>query len=256
MNWMSILGLCLILAGTAFSFFGTQKADSESQKELTNQINLKNKTIDEINAANVKLVDQNSRLLLATEKVGESNTELTNQNKEILKSSLSTYNMNNDLVLQNKEMISKIGNYQDDIEKKNKIIEQLQNDVVGIKKYADVAALDQFGQDVVVMPPLKSTKNAELISLMKKLYRQEGENLYVISDLSNAPIAQEVIEKYPTFPFSYYVLSLIYKSNDSNAYIKYADKAIEIFKITTTISGHHPSHDQALQYLLDYIKQK
>ena len=49
MNWMSILGLCLIVLGTIFSFFGTYSSDKQSQQQLTSKIQQKDETIDSIN---------------------------------------------------------------------------------------------------------------------------------------------------------------------------------------------------------------
>lgn len=82
MNWMSILGLCLIVLGTVFSFFGTYYSDKQSQNELTGKIQEKNNTIDEINSNNIKLIDQNTTLLNSNGEVSTTNKNLITQNNE------------------------------------------------------------------------------------------------------------------------------------------------------------------------------
>lgn len=63
MHWMSIVGLLLILIGTALSFFGTYFNDTKSREELTQRIEEKNQTIEEIKYSNIKLIDQNESLV-------------------------------------------------------------------------------------------------------------------------------------------------------------------------------------------------
>lgn len=105
MHWMSILGLCLIIAGTAFSTIGTYINSSNSQRELTDKIDDKNMEIGAIKKSNDQLIIQNTSLL-------SSSTEVTNANKELL--------------IQNKEMLDKIGVYQKDLEQKDKRIKELE----------------------------------------------------------------------------------------------------------------------------------
>lgn len=62
-----------------------------------------------------------------------------------------------------------------------------------------------------------------------------------------------VIQKHPKFPFGYLIKSkILYERKDSN-YIIYAEKAREIFEITTAISNHSPIHDKALADLKELL---
>ena len=113
MHWMSILGLIFITLGGILSFFGTQLSDKKSQDDLTNKIQDKNNKIENINDKNTKLIEQNSDLLTTTNEVSISNKELINQS--------------NDLLL-------KIGNYQLEVDKKNKMIKELEEKVNKVSK--------------------------------------------------------------------------------------------------------------------------
>lgn len=106
MNWMSIMGLCLITIGTIFSFVGTYKSDKEGQNELTAKIQEKNAVIENINSNNIKLIEQNSSLI-------SSNNDMTHTNKELFG--------------QNRDMLVKVDNYQKTIEEKEKRIKELED---------------------------------------------------------------------------------------------------------------------------------
>jgi hypothetical protein len=56
-----------------------------------------------------------------------------------------------------------------------------------------------------------------------------------------------VIEKYPYFPFGYWVKYNYLKALGDPTWREFATKAVEIFETTTSIKGHHSSHDEALQ---------
>lgn len=113
MHWMSILGLIFITIGGILSFFGTQLSDKKSQDELSQKIQEKNKTIDNINSNNVKLIQQNSDLL-------NSNTNVSSSNQE--------------LISQNKDMLARVTQYQTEIEDKNNIIKELQEKVSQVER--------------------------------------------------------------------------------------------------------------------------
>jgi hypothetical protein len=113
MHWMSILGLILITLGGFFSFFGSQLSDRNSQRDLTDKIQEKNVTIDNINANNVKLIEQNSDLIASSKDVSVSNQQL---------------------IVKNEEMLLKVTQYQAEIEKKDSIIRELQQKVSRVER--------------------------------------------------------------------------------------------------------------------------
>jgi len=58
-----------------------------------------------------------------------------------------------------------------------------------------------------------------------------------------------VVQSYPKFPLSYYALYVCLNRQGDASWRDYAAKAQEILKLTTTIDGHHPSHDGFLREL-------
>ena len=59
----------------------------------------------------------------------------------------------------------------------------------------------------------------------------------------------EAIKFNPDYPFSYLALANCKKQNGGQDWLNDANKALEIFKITTKIGGHSSEHDVALEVL-------
>ncbi|GAP70556.1 hypothetical protein BA6E_124371 [Bacteroidales bacterium 6E] len=226
MNWISILGLCLITLGTIFSFFGTYLSDKKSQKELTDQIREKDYIIDEINANNIKLIDQNSSLLTSNEKVSG-----TNEN----------------LISQNSQMLERISKYQADIEERNLKIIELEREMANFREYSYYADYNIYGTNINAGEGIKLT--SDLYGRMSKILVEKDGQVFVKSSKEIIPQIDEVIKRYPNFPFGYFAKFDILKVHNDPEWKVYAAKAIKIFEVTTTISGHDASHDQALSIL-------
>jgi len=224
MNWMSILGLCLIVFGTIFSFFGIYYSDKQSQQQLTNKIQQKNETIDSINTNNIKLINQNTYLL---------------------NSSTHVYETNKNLVSQNNDMLGKIQKYQQDIEQRNKRIESLEHQVNNIKEYGYYATLDIYGRNFTPDTGIKF--NSDLSNRMEKILTEVNGKTFVKNGNSVLPEIDVVIEKYPNFPFGYWAKYNLLKTKGDRNWRECAKKAANIFEITTSINGHNSMHDEALK---------
>ncbi len=62
--------------------------------------------------------------------------------------------------------------------------------------------MDIYGRDVIVGNGL--TFSSDLSNRMKKVVDEVNGKLYVRNDKKSLPILDEVIEKYPNFPFGYF----------------------------------------------------
>jgi len=60
---------------------------------------------------------------------------------------------------------------------------------------------------------------------------------------------KNILNKNPKYPFPYYLLAEAYHLRGDIIWLTYAQKAIDILKITTSIPNHAPNHDQALSNL-------
>ena len=230
MNWMSVVGLCLIVLGTVFSFFGTYMSSKKSQNELTEKIQEKNSIIDDINNNNVKLIDQNSTLLISTEDVSKTNK---------------------DLILQNNQMLDKIANYQSDIEERNIKIKQLEKEILNVKEYSVYATYSIYGTNIKAGSLIKIS--SDLFDRMKNILFEIEGKVSVNCIKENLPLVDDIIEKYPNFPFGYFAKYEILNKLGDYERLKYAIKAIEILEVTTSIDGHDSSHDVVLNILRQAI---
>jgi len=199
MNWMSILGLCMIVIGTVLSFFGTYSSDKEGQAELTKKIQEKNAVIDSINSNNIKLIDQNITLL-------KSNDLVTNTN--------------NELIGQNKEMIARVGAYQKDLVERDERIKELEE--LSKKAERGVVSITQFDGTYMVRQGgnLSVTGGTMENKVFKELMKLEGEKKYT----EIIQLCDRTIESNPKWytPYLYKAISLL-NLNDKEQGIKLLD---------------------------------
>ena len=221
---MFILGLCLIVLGTVFTFFGTYYGDKHGQQELAIKIQEKNETIDSINSNNIKLINQNTFLL-------NSNADVSEANKNLLS--------------QKNDMLGKIQKYQQDIDERNKRIESLENQVHVIKAYGYYATLDVHGRNFI--PGNGIEFSSDLSNRMEKILTEVNGKTFVKNGNSVLPEIDVVIEKYPNFPFGYWAKYNLLKTKGDRNWREFAKKAANIFEITTSINGHNSMHDEALK---------
>jgi hypothetical protein len=255
MNWMSILGLCLIVLGTVFSFFGTYSSDKEGQAELTNKIQEKNQVIDQINLNNIKLVEQNTSLIQSNTEVSHNNKDLLNQNKSLIESNVSVSNNNKELLNQNAEMLKRVAKYQNEIEDRNRKIEILEKQIQDVKNFYSYADLDITGRNI------QGTPNQIIITsgisiLMDKILVKTNDIYNLKNDIVTLTIINEVIAKYPNFPFGYWARAIYLRDRGDKTWKLSAEQAIKILEITTTVTGHHGNHDQALAQLKEILEKK
>lgn len=224
MNWMSILGLCMIIVGTILSFFGTYRNDKESQEELTNKIQEKNETIDSINSNNMKLIEQNTNLLKSSEVVS-----LTN----------------NELISQNKEMIFRIEKYQKDLLQRDNRIRELEEQskksergLVSITQFDGSYLVRNGGSVSVTGGTIENKIYNELVKLEK-----EKKTIEIINLCDNA------IKNHPKW-FTPYIFKAI-------GYINLNDKkkALELLDfVSNNISGD-PEYVLKIAYLYQQLDQ-
>ena len=157
---------------------------------------------------------------------------------------------NKDLIGQNNEMLNKIAKYQSDIETRNLKIQELEKEVSNVKQYSYYADYSIYGSNFNTKGTGGIKINSDLIERMSPLLTEQKDGMtYVIVKKENLPLVNEVIKKYPNFPFGYYVKFELLKAYNDDEWIDVAKKAIEIFDVTTTIQSHHISHDEVLSIL-------
>lgn len=134
-----------------------------------------------------------------------------------------------------------------------KKIRDMEDTVDAIKNYSDVSQLDFAGFPYNVSPPL--TYSSKLTEMLKGCYVKKEDGYYPNCGVEVEEKYKKVIESFPKFPFSYYGLALCLEEKGDKSWKVYAEKAVEIFKKTTSISGHNVNHDQCLKILQDLLNK-
>jgi len=138
------------------------------------------------------------------------------------------------------------------LDEKDEEIKKLNDDISGVKNYSHVAMLDLYGVEQEYGYPLTGWKT-ELYNLMESVLEKKKEGTSFKSNDTSLTILNKVIVKYPNFPFGYFGIALILLQQGKSGWQQYANKAVEILKITTSIEGHKGIHDQVLQQLTTYL---
>jgi len=131
-------------------------------------------------------------------------------------------------------------------------IESQNKKIAALLNYSDVAELGLNGITNTVSAPLIETTG--ISELLKPAISIENNRVTAKCDPKSYKIYKEIIDKFPTFPFSYYFLAKCLYSNKNAEWKKYAIKCIDILNHTTMISGHNNNHDDILKELNSIIK--
>jgi tetratricopeptide (TPR) repeat protein len=132
---------------------------------------------------------------------------------------------------------------------KNQEIKKLDQNISNLRSYSHMAKLDIYGLEFHVGYGLKGGETS-LSLLMKNILETKENKTFIILNDTALGFANQVIKKYPNFPFGYYAKAkILFSKNDIRGGIESALKAVEIFEITTTIDGHSVYHDQAMEDL-------
>jgi len=116
-----------------------------------------------------------------------------------------------------------------------------------IRRYTQVSKLNIIGTTGTVRPPL--TEETDISRLLEGTFTISNNQASYSCNAATIAKFQEVITRFPDFPFSYYALASCLRLRSDASWKGLARKALGILKNTTTIDGHHPSHDQVLREL-------
>lgn len=116
-----------------------------------------------------------------------------------------------------------------------------------IQRYTQVSKLNFIGTTGTVAPPLK--EETRISRMLEGTFSIDNDRAHYSCDPATLGKFHEVIGKFPDFPFTYHALAFCLGQRGDNSWKDYAMKAVEILENTTTIDGHHSSHDQTLREL-------
>jgi len=190
--------------------------------------------------------------------LGIINTIIGTENKQLTLKSDSLIKILEEKSDSNKEQLNEIKDstsvLHSAIDNKNKEITDLEN----VKEYTFYSTLGINGLAPGLTPVNMVHGHYSAGSLNEKMekvliYGKDGE-VTMKSYVSMLPIIDSVIKQYPKFPFGYIVKSNILLAHKDNRWKLYANKALEILKITTSIQGHNSQQDSALKKVNTILK--
>jgi len=123
-------------------------------------------------------------------------------------------------------------------------VTQQRKELTTIQQYTEVSKLNHIGTTGTVLPPL--TETTGISQLLDGAVSVTNNVAQFSCDAVAISKYRNVIATYPNFPFSYYSIAKCLRQAGDNSWRGSARQAVEILRHTTTIDGHHPSHDAAL----------
>jgi tetratricopeptide (TPR) repeat protein len=115
-----------------------------------------------------------------------------------------------------------------------------------LAEYGEVATVNFRGTHV---PRETQSVQTPLVGWIDTYVRDTSEGQLIRHDDEAIAYYTRLQEAYPKYPFSYYFLAEAYRRRGEGRWRDYAQKAIEIFTITTSLPHHVPNHDEALAHL-------
>lgn len=90
----------------------------------------------------------------------------------------------------------------------------------------------------------------------KNYAHYENGQIIFVCDPGAKKACREVIDKMPSYPFTYYFLAKCLKEENDDSWIEMAKKAKEILEITTQLESHHTDHENVLGEVNNLLKGK
>ena len=159
----------------------------------------------------------------------------------------------NELIDGKNQLLKEIRKYQEGLEQKNIRIKELES----VQRYSSVAKLGMTGwASITPFSEAYPKVDTPIALMLNGTYTHEKEDEWIFNCDSESEVKyRKIIEGYPDFPFTYYYLAYCLHSRNDAIWKTYAEKAVEIFKQTTAISGHHQTHDQIMKETLKLLNE-
>jgi hypothetical protein len=124
-------------------------------------------------------------------------------------------------------------------------IGRVRSELETIRDYGEVAKLNFVGTTGIAGFGL--TETTSISRALIPAVEIEGNKSRYRCDENSLKIFNEVVTRFPRFPFSHYALAFCLQQHGDERWREHAEAAMKILKLTTTVDGHHPNHDLALR---------
>jgi len=129
-------------------------------------------------------------------------------------------------------------------------VKQLEKELHAVREFSNTARLTYIGVPVEYSGDGPIVYTSELSTMMKPAWEKlSPTQMKFRCDPPAITALHQVTEHYPKFPFAYFALASCGLQTGDLEWRGNATKAAEILRETTTIEGHAPAHDEALQRL-------
>jgi hypothetical protein len=123
-----------------------------------------------------------------------------------------------------------------------------------LQNYAVVASLNPYGLKGIAGAGLKE-EPSPLSKALEGTWIKSDDKITISCDDSSLEKFRRVMTSDPQFPFTYYGLAVCLRDRGESSWRGYAEKAVEILKITTSLEAHHPIHDKVLAHLREILSE-
>lgn len=158
-----------------------------------------------------------------------------------------------ELVKGNNVLLEKVDKYQTTLAEKEKEIETLGKEV-DLSKYQDISLYNAMGNKSGKVNGVNIVRTVINDWNKKYAYYDNGQIIFKCEPGAKE-VCLKVINKMPTYPFSYYFLAKCLKEENDSLWVEMAQKAKTILQKTTQIAGHKADHDDALKEITNWLKR-
>ncbi|HYE60078.1 MAG TPA: hypothetical protein VEA18_02755 [Candidatus Kapabacteria bacterium] len=222
-SWAKIIGIILIFFSLFFGLLKDWLSDIDT------------------NALKSALSRTTENLEKTTQVLNDHNTALIHAN-ETLQDTLIILNKTTSTLFETEKLL--------------KITRQNLSDTYAIlqktRQYSYVANYGVYGGEYLFGPGLET--DDKLYNIMKETYFLKDEKYYFKCGEPFELKYMEAINENPDFPFSYFALANCKYNRKDSDWRAYAQKAINILRVTTQIGGHNKSQKDALSILENNLK--
>lgn len=128
---------------------------------------------------------------------------------------------------------------------------ELQHTVSGLRDYSMIARLNPRGLTGTVGLGLK--ESSPVSRALEGAWLERDGKMSVLCDESSLKKFRRVASSWPRFPWSHYALAVCLRTREDGTWRTHAERAIEIFEVTTLLGRHHQSHNRGLEKLRGYL---
>lgn len=225
MHWLTYTGLILAFIGALLSAWGGQKDGQKDKKDV----------IDTVTTSRDELLRQNAAQQISLDAIRSTNETLVKSNEALRE---------------------QVGNYQEDLTRKQQEIERLKLNNEHTTLYKAYATYQPNGRQSLGGVSTRTDVALAMSGLLSQTdHREGGFTINIVQDPSLFQKANEVVQKYPYWAYGYYVRHFHYlMRRDRESARRDLQKLVDILTIYSKFPEHETYHDDLLEQMKVFLK--